>query len=104
MNSQFYDSKTAFSQSYLLGRIVRNAQRAQKIPFFVRENGLNTLWWTEPFSIILQISRSEIFPSPLRGEGEDEGFSEEAPLTPSLSRERERVTTDSCVEALLQYF
>src|SRR5918996_1070273 len=66
MNSQFYDSKTGFSQSYLLGRIVRNAQRSQKIPFFIRENRLNTLRWTEPFSVILQISSSAPFPAALR--------------------------------------
>src|SRR5215472_1134778 len=51
MNSQFYDPKASFSQSYLLSRIVRNAQRPKKIPFFIRENWLNTLRWSERFSV-----------------------------------------------------
>ena len=58
MNSQFYDSQTGFSQSYLLGRFVKDAQRTQKIPFFIRENRLNSFRWTESFSVILQISRA----------------------------------------------
>src|SRR5215475_16481 len=56
MNSQFYYPKTPFSQSYLLSRIVRHAKRSQKIPVFIRENGLNSVRWTEPVSVILQIS------------------------------------------------
>src|SRR5919106_2697518 len=66
MNSQFYDPKTPFSQSYLLSRIVRNAERSQKIPVFIRENRVNSFRWAEPVSVILQISRTTSFPTALR--------------------------------------
>src|SRR5574342_1320357 len=56
MTNQFYDCKRGFSQSYLLSRIVRNAQRATKVPFFIREIRFNSLRRTEPVSVILQIS------------------------------------------------
>src|SRR5713226_1021799 len=56
MESQFYERKAGFSQSYLLSRIVRNAQRPTKVPFFIREIRFNPLRWTEPFSVILQIA------------------------------------------------
>ena len=79
MNSVFFNGKIPFSQTHHLGALVRNAQRTQKIPFFIRENRSNTVWRTEPFSPVLQIFPSEVFPSPLRGEGEDEGFSEDTP-------------------------
>ena len=72
MNSQFYDPKASFSQSYLLSRIVRNAQRPKKIPFFIRENWLNTLRWSERFSVNLQISGAP-FSFSLEGEGQGEG-------------------------------
>lgn len=60
MERRLDDCKRGFSQSYL-GRIVRNAQRPTKIPFFVREARLNPLWWPEPFSVNLQISGSRHF-------------------------------------------
>ena len=66
MNSQFYDRKAVFSQSYLLGRIVRSAQRSKKIPFLIRESRLNSFRWTEPVSVILQISRPTSLPAALR--------------------------------------
>ena len=72
MESQFYERKPGFSQSYVLGRIVRNAQRPTTVPFFIREIGLNPLRWTEPFSVILQICPLWV-PFSLEGEGQDEG-------------------------------
>jgi hypothetical protein len=56
MKDPFYDGKTAFSQSYFLSRVVKDAKRPLKVSFFVRKNRLNPLWWIEPFSVILQIS------------------------------------------------
>jgi len=53
---------------------------------------------------VFTFSPSPITTQSLRGEGEDEGFCEDTTLTPSLSRKRERVTTDCCVEAVLQQF
>jgi|SRR5215467_13723988 len=73
MNSQFYDPKASFSQSYLLSRIVRNAQRPKKIPFFIRENWLNTLRWSERFSVNLK-SLVLRFPFPLREKVRVRGF------------------------------
>src|SRR5215510_121241 len=66
MNSQIYDPKAPFSQSYLLSRIVRNAKRSQKIPVFIRENRLNSFRRTEPVSVILQIFRPTSLPAALR--------------------------------------
>jgi hypothetical protein len=68
MANWFYDRKRVFSQSYLLGRFVRNAQRPSKVPFFIGKNGLNLAWWIGPFSFDLQIS-SAPFPFSLEGEG-----------------------------------
>lgn len=56
MERQIYDCRLGFSQSYLLSRIVRNGQRPTKVPFFIREIRFNSLRWTEPVSVILQIS------------------------------------------------
>src|SRR3972149_4067258 len=72
MTNRFYDCKRGFSQSYLLGRIVRNAQRSTKVPFFIREIRFNSLRWIEPFAVILQICRRSVSFS-LEGEGQDEG-------------------------------
>src|SRR3972149_9106662 len=72
MKRQFYERKPGFSQSYLLGRFVRNVQRPTKVPFFIREIGINPLRWTEPFSVILRICRRSVSFS-LEGEGQDEG-------------------------------
>src|SRR6266536_323273 len=55
-----------FSQSYLLSRIVRNAQRSTKVPFFIREIGVNTLRWPKSFSVILQITGPTPFSATLR--------------------------------------
>src|SRR3972149_2698775 len=72
MKRQFYERKPGFSQSYLLGRFVRNVQRPTKVPFFIREIGINPLRWTEPLSVILQLCRRSVSFS-LEGEGQDEG-------------------------------
>jgi Transposase DDE domain group 1 len=56
MIHSFYGRKRASSQTHLFGAFVRHAKRAKKIPFFIRENGFNTLRGTKPFSVILQIS------------------------------------------------
>ncbi len=90
MKRQFYDCETGFSQSYLLGRIVRNAKRSEKIPFFIRETGLNPLWWTEPFFSRFANLLEVIVPSPLGEKVKDEGQSARATLTLALSRQRER--------------
>lgn len=66
MKSQVCERKLGFSQSYLLGRIVRNAQRPTKVPFFIREIRFNSLRWTEPLSVILQIAGPSPFPAALR--------------------------------------
>jgi hypothetical protein len=100
MKSQIYERKPGFSQSYLLSRIVRNAQRPTKVPFFILENRSNTLGWPKPWSVILQISQSQGLPSPLWGEGQDEGFYEDTTLTLALSRRRERVTKGFFVERI----
>ncbi len=55
MGTGFYEGKRGFSQTYLLSRIVRNAQRPSEIPFFIREIEFNTLRWLKPFSVVLQI-------------------------------------------------
>ena len=57
MNTLFHDGKMGFSQAHHLGAFVKYAQGTTKIPFFVRENGLNPLWWPEPFLVISQICR-----------------------------------------------
>ena len=56
MNYLVCEGKTGFSQTYLLSRVVNDAQGAAKIPFFIREIGFNTLRW-ESVSVILQIPR-----------------------------------------------
>src|SRR5882724_4930610 len=66
MICSFYERNRASSQTHLFGAFVRHAKRAKKIPFFIREIGFNTLWWTEPFSVVLQISWSAAFPAALR--------------------------------------
>src|SRR6266498_3932420 len=66
MERAFYDGTRGFSQSYLLSRIVRNAQRFTKVPFFIREIGVNTLRWPKSFSVILQITGPAPFSATLR--------------------------------------
>src|SRR6266545_3160604 len=66
MERAFYDGTRGFSQSYLLSRIVRNAQRSTKVPFFIREIGVNTLRWPKSFSVILQITGPAPFSATLR--------------------------------------
>src|SRR5215471_20371020 len=104
MNSQFYDPKASFSQSYLLSRIVRNAQRPKKIPFFIRENWLNTLRWSERFSVNLQISGAP-FSFSLEGEGQGEGVRQSdspSSLPSPASGRRKRFDTD--IESICKAF
>ena len=61
MIDPFSESKWAPSKSYLYGRSLRNAQRTQKVSFFIRENWSNTLRSAEHFSVILQISSAPPF-------------------------------------------
>src|SRR5713226_7325737 len=63
MNRAFYRQKKRFSQSYPMGRIVRNAQRTQKISFFLRKNRAYAIWRTQPFSVVLQIFGGTPLPS-----------------------------------------
>src|SRR5919198_513232 len=66
MKRRIYECKPGFSQSYLLGRIVRNAQRPAKVPFFIREIRFNSLRWTKPLSVVLQIAGPAPFLAALR--------------------------------------
>ncbi len=55
MNKPFTLDKSWVAQSYLFGRFVQDAKRLTKIPFFIRENGPDSLWLTLLFAVILQI-------------------------------------------------
>lgn len=50
MNSEFYRQFRPFSQTSLLGTIVRNAQRSAKVPFRLRKKRAHSLWRPQPVS------------------------------------------------------
>jgi hypothetical protein len=54
--ASFTTIKWASHKAHLLSRFVRNAQRTQKISFFIRENRLNSFRRPKPVSVVLQIS------------------------------------------------
>ncbi len=56
MNKPFTLDKSGIAQSYHFGRFVQDAKRPTKIPFFIRENGPDSLWLTLLFAVILQIA------------------------------------------------
>lgn len=53
---QFFVDKNSLTQTYLLGRIVSNAQRSQKYTICRRYRKSDTFWWFDPFSSFLQIT------------------------------------------------
>ncbi len=55
MNKPFTLDKPGIAQSYLFGRFVQDAKRPTKIPFFIRDNGPDSLWLTLLLAVILQI-------------------------------------------------
>jgi len=56
MNKPFTLDKSGIAQSYHFGRFVQDAKRLTKLPFFIRENGPDSLWLTLHLADILQIA------------------------------------------------
>ena len=62
----FNERKWVSSEAYHFDTVMRNAKRSKKISFSLRKSGSNSLWWTQPFSPILQISCCAPLPATLR--------------------------------------
>src|SRR5262245_66424202 len=88
MKDSFYERKTGFSQTYFLSRVVKDAKRPPKVSFFIRKNGLNPLWWTEPSAVILQISGLTPLPATLRALARLDGAFYDRKIVESLDARR----------------
>src|SRR6516225_2658190 len=66
MNSVFLEYNWGVSQSYLLGRVVKCAQRSQKIHFRLRKKRPDSLWRPQPLSHVLQEFANSPFPADFR--------------------------------------